>query len=123
MASRQTCAACGTERSELVMAHGAGQWRCTIEFGGGRSVVRCPEVQDPLIAGGRYHLRYRAPNQRRSRTAVMDFVAVEGANLVFNARPVAGTQSIPAAWVQSVKAVPTDTPAHIGRVLPEVRHG
>jgi hypothetical protein len=122
MASHRTCVACGATRSELFMAYGAGQWRCTIELGGGRSFVRCPEVQDPLIAGTRYHVRYRAPNQRRSRTAVMDFVAVDRANLVFSARPVAGTQSIPGAWVRSVKAVPIDTPVHINRVLPEIRH-
>jgi hypothetical protein len=68
-----------------------------------------------LEPGQRYLLRYRSQTQRRDRTAVMVYLGGDGDELLFDARPAAGTQRLPRAWARSVEPVAADTPAHINR--------
>jgi hypothetical protein len=72
----------------------------------------------PLILGQRYLVRYRGETHRRDRTAVMVYLGEDGDRLVFDARPVAGTQFMPRAWVLAVEPVAADTPSHVNRVAP-----
>lgn len=52
-----------------------------------------------LVPGKRYWLRYRLYGQRRDRTAIMSFMGAHEqlgkSHLMWSARPVAGTQSLP----------------------------
>jgi hypothetical protein len=66
--------------------------------------------------GERYRVRYRSETQRRDRTAVMVYLGEDGDRLLFDARPAAGTQRLPCAWVRRVEPVAADTPAYINRV-------
>lgn len=76
------------------------------------------DVAQPMIVGRRYRLRYRSGTQRRDRTAVMVYLGADGEALLFDARPVAGTQRMPRAWIREVQRVPADTPPHLGKVVP-----
>jgi hypothetical protein len=70
-----------------------------------------------LVRGQRYRLRYRSETQRRDRTAVMVYLGADGDQLLFDARPAAGTQRMPRAWLRAVEPVPADTPAHINKIV------
>lgn len=56
-----------------------------------------------------YRIRYRAPNQGYDRKAEMQYLGIEtiAVNLVhlFNARPTAGTQTMPDSWIISVEEI------------------
>jgi hypothetical protein len=69
-----------------------------------------------MAPGGRYRLRYRSETQRRDRTAVMVYLGEDGDQLLFDARPAAGTQRMPRVWVLGVEPVPANTAAYINRV-------
>jgi hypothetical protein len=69
-----------------------------------------------LVPGQRYRLRYRSSTQRLDRSAVMVYLDADGENLLFSARPAAGTQQIPRTWLLSVEAVPADTPVYLNRI-------
>lgn len=71
----------------------------------------------PMATGQRYRVRYRSATQRRDRTAVMVYLGADGDHLLFDARPVAGTQRLPRTWVRAVEPVPADTPASINTVV------
>lgn len=71
-----------------------------------------------LEIGTRYRLRYRSETQRRDRTAVMDYIGTNhNGDHQFSARPVAGTQTMPAAWLLEAVAVAKATPVHLNRVV------
>jgi hypothetical protein len=75
---------------------------------------------ESLEPGKRYFLRYRLYGQRRDRTAVMDFMAedsqgVRGGHLLFSARPLAGTQSLPKEALLEWRQVGKDMPIHLNR--------
>jgi hypothetical protein len=72
----------------------------------------------PLEPGQRCLLLYRSETQRRDRTAVMVYLGEDGDRLLFDARPMAGTQRIPRVWIRDVEPVAADTPAHINRIAP-----
>jgi len=69
-----------------------------------------------MAPGERYRLRYRSETQHRDRTAVMVYLGADGDQLLFDARPAAGTQRIPSIWVLGVEPVPANTPAYLNRV-------
>ncbi len=69
-----------------------------------------------LVRGQRYRLRYRSETQRRDRSAVMVYLGADGDQLLFDARPAAGTQRMPRTWLRAVEQVPVDTPAHINKI-------
>ena len=71
----------------------------------------------PLVVGQRYLLRYRSATQRRDRAAVMVYLGDDGDRLLFDARPAAGTQSMPVGWIQAAEPVADDTPAYINRIV------
>jgi len=71
----------------------------------------------PMTRGHRYRVRYRSATQRRDRTAVMVYLGADGDCLLFDARPAAGTQHMPHAWVRAIEPVPADTPAHLNRTV------
>jgi hypothetical protein len=70
-----------------------------------------------MTPGHRYLLRYRSASARRDRSAVMVYLGADGDALLFDARPAAGTQSMPCRWIARVEEVPADTPAHINRIV------
>jgi hypothetical protein len=70
-----------------------------------------------MAQGHRYRVRYRSASQGRDRTAVMVYLDEDGDWLLFDARPAAGTQRMPRAWIQAVEPVPADTPTYIDRIL------
>ncbi len=74
------------------------------------------DVAAALVVGQRYRLRYRSATQRLDRSAVMVYLGADGDQLLFNARPAAGTQHMPWAWLRAVKPVPADTPAYLNKV-------
>jgi len=69
-----------------------------------------------LAVGQWYRLRYRSTTQRLDRSAVMVYLGTDGDQLLFDARPAAGTQHIPQAWLQAVEPVPADTPPYLNKV-------
>lgn len=71
----------------------------------------------PMIEGRRYLVRYRSATQRYDRTAVMVYLGEEGDTLLFDARPVAGTQQMPRPWLRAVEPVSAEMPAHINKVI------
>jgi len=70
-----------------------------------------------MAPGERYRLRYRSETQRRDRTAVMVYLGEDGDQLLFDARPVVGTQRMPRVWILGIEPVPVNTPAYINRVV------
>lgn len=71
---------------------------------------------DPFMEGKRYALLYQAPQHKLPRTAVMTFLDLDGDRLVFDARPAAGTQQMPAAWVQKVRLIRDEVPHHVNTI-------
>jgi hypothetical protein len=69
-----------------------------------------PKAGPQLVPGGRYRVVHRSPTQRRDRVSVLDYLEEAGEELVFSARPVAGTQQMPKAWVREVTEVAKTTP-------------
>jgi len=70
----------------------------------------------PLRPGQRYRVWYRGESQHLDRIAVMVFLGEDGDTLLFDARPVAGTQHLPRTWLRGSEPVPTETPACINRI-------
>jgi len=79
---------------------------------------------DNLVVGQRYRVYHRAENQRVLRFSIMDYLgrethesyAGQGPNYLFNARPRAGTQSMPPHWIVDVQQVPKETPVDLNRI-------
>jgi hypothetical protein len=69
-----------------------------------------------MTQGHRYLVRYRSGTQRNDRTAVMVYLGDDAGTAVFDARPAAGTQRMPRAWIRAIEPVPADTAAHINQV-------
>ncbi len=69
-----------------------------------------------LVVGQRYRLRYRSTTQRLDGSAVMVYLGVDGHQLLFDARPAAGTQRMPRTWLRALDPVPAHTPAHLNKV-------
>jgi hypothetical protein len=76
-------------------------------------------TEPELVIGQRYRLVYRSQTQRLPREAVMTYLGRDGDTLSFDARPVAGTQHMPAAWLRTAEPVPRATKAVLNRVLRE----
>lgn len=82
---------------------------------GGRG--RIPE-QITMEAGKRYELRFRRSKaEHRDRIDVLTYLA-DGQGMyrhchVMDARPLAGTQHFPKAWVRGITEVPMSTPIRI----------
>jgi hypothetical protein len=70
-----------------------------------------------MTEGHRYLVRYRNGSQRNDRTAVMIYLGDDADTALFDARPAAGTQRMPRAWIRTIEPVPADTPAHINKVV------
>lgn len=66
-----------------------------------------------------YKVVYRTTHAKRNRIAQMQFIGEDGDALLFNARPVAGTQRLPREWIQSAEEVttwPEKANRYIGRI-------
>jgi hypothetical protein len=67
-------------------------------------------MEPAFVVGGRYRVTHRSDAQRFNRVSVMDYLGESGSDYVFNARPVAGTQTMPQAWLIDAELVRKDTP-------------
>lgn len=70
-----------------------------------------------LEEGQRYRIVYMSGTQRFARVAVMDYLSFNAAHdeLVFSARPAAGTQDMPRSWIKQFEKVPKTTENFIGK--------
>lgn len=81
---------------------------------------------DEMVVGNRYMIYHMAGTERRMRYSVMDYLGQEpresyrgeGGNYTFNARPEAGTQSMPPSWIKLVESVSKDTPIVLNKMVP-----
>jgi hypothetical protein len=81
---------------------------------------------DVMVVGNRYKIYHMSGTERSMRTSVMDYLGRElreshhgeGSNYLFNARPVAGTQSMPPSWIKIVEPVSKDTPIVLNKIVP-----
>lgn len=71
-----------------------------------------------LVEGVKYRIEYRSETQIKPRQAVMVYLGRDGSDLLFSARPVAGTQHLPVVWLRAVEQVDPATEAYVNRVLP-----
>lgn len=71
-----------------------------------------------MITGRWYEIRHRSPGQQYDRRSVMQYLGVaEQPGAVthrFNARPKAGTQTMPHSWIKSVAILADDSTPVIG---------
>lgn len=74
------------------------------------------ELIEALIEGKKYRVTHRSETQKKDRQSVMRFLGAEGSNLIWSARPVAGTQSMPRSWFRSADLVLESTDPYINRV-------
>lgn len=68
-----------------------------------------------LVEGRLYEVTHRSATQRRSRRSVMTFLGRDGGGLLWSARPVAGTQTMPTDWVEGIREVPAGTAVYLNR--------
>lgn len=66
-----------------------------------------------MESGKRYRIIYRGDIHRVNRMAVLDYLDEDGDSWVLNARPTAGTQTMPKHWVKDIEEVPKSTPIAI----------
>jgi len=79
---------------------------------------------DELVVGNRYRIWHKSPSERKVRYSIMDYLGREatesykgrGPNLSFNARPVAGTQSMPPHWIKHIEQVEKNTTITLNRI-------
>jgi hypothetical protein len=60
---------------------------------------------DKLEVGKRYKIYHQSEAQKLLRYSIMDFLGPDETNqnnLMWNARPVAGTQALPKAWISGI---------------------
>jgi hypothetical protein len=77
-----------------------------------------------MIVGKRYKIYHLSETQRVLHYSVMDYLGREqnesyvgqGPNYLFNARPEAGTQSMPPSWIQRVNEVPKNSPVVLNKI-------
>jgi hypothetical protein len=65
--------------------------------------------------GYKYRVRYQLPQQRIMREAVMKFLGSEEYHLIFDLRPLAGTQRVPRSCIKSAVQVPNSTDVYFDR--------
>jgi hypothetical protein len=79
---------------------------------------------DKMEVGNRYRVYHKSGTQRIMRYSVMDYLgrdehesyAGQGPNYSFNARPLAGTQSMPPSWIQSIVPVAKSAPIVLNKI-------
>lgn len=89
-----------------------------------KGTVRWPvpgKAMGPLVKlGAKYRLTYRIGRQVKPREAVMVLIGINTSRgkvtTVWSARPVAGTQELPAEAVLSLKAVDAKTEPYLNKV-------
>ncbi len=54
----------------------------------------------------RYRFIYRRPTQRVDHQSVLDYLGEDEGNYILNARPIAGTQTLPKSWVKRIEPAP-----------------
>jgi hypothetical protein len=66
-----------------------------------------------LTVGQKYRIHHRSQSQKYTRVSVMVFLGTTESDkqILFDARPVAGTQTMPREWVQGIW--PTSEPISI----------
>jgi hypothetical protein len=68
---------------------------------------------EEMEIGKRYRIWHRSDTERRARFSIMDYLGREtteshagkGGNYLFDARPLAGTQSMPPHWIRLIEQV------------------
>ena len=69
-----------------------------------------------LRKGAKYRIIHQSPTQRVERESVMVFLGmggIDGKDAQFDARPLAGTQSLPPGWVKRVEEVHRSEPTKL----------
>lgn len=75
------------------------------------------ELIDGLIEGKKYRVTHRSETQKKDRQSVMRFLGAEGNDLIWSARPAAGTQTMQRIWFKSAEAVLESTNPYVNRVV------
>lgn len=75
------------------------------------------ELIEALIKGKKYRVTHRSEEQKKDRQSVMRFLGADGNDLIWSARPVAGTQAMPRSWFKSADPVLESTDPYVNRVV------
>lgn len=75
------------------------------------------ELVKALIEGRKYRVTHRSETQKKDRQSVMRFLEIQGNDIIWSARPVAGTQSMPVSWFKSAEPVLESTDPYVNRVI------
>lgn len=93
-----------------------GPFYTCMECGDRRVTIRTDQqgrerpTHSDLSQGDRVRVIHRAPEQGYDRMSVLTFLEDHGDGLTFSARPKAGTQIIPRAWIRRMERVSAETP-------------
>jgi hypothetical protein len=76
-----------------------------------------------LVVGRKYRIVFKNENQKYLHQSVMAYLGenkalIFGHNLVFDARPVAGTQEIPLSWIADIREVKDNHPIVLNKRYP-----
>lgn len=104
-------------KRELLETITAEEWETIVALRAGEArVVAVPvPVADSatadLVIGKMYVVVHRSGLQRRARLSVMRLLDITPSDLIFDARPVAGTQTMPRDWIIKVEPTAETTPS------------
>jgi hypothetical protein len=68
-----------------------------------------------MSRGKKYKVVYKSDSQHYNREAVMVFMGTEGSSTSWDARPAAGTQTMPTSWIVGVVEVEEDARVYLNR--------
>ena len=68
-----------------------------------------------MVANRKYRVIHRSETQRVDRASVLRYMAEDSEVYYFDARPVAGTQTMPKSWVKSIEERPITTKIDLNR--------
>lgn len=68
-----------------------------------------------MTPGKKYKVVYKGERQHYNREAIMVFLGTEGNNTSWDARPFAGTQTMPSSWIVAVFQVDPCTKVYLDR--------
>lgn len=71
---------------------------------------------EEMEIGKRYRIWHKSDTERSMRSSVMDYLGHDGRDYQFNARPVAGTQAVPAHWIKYIEEVYKTTPIVLNQI-------
>lgn len=68
-----------------------------------------------MVPGKKYKVVYKGDLQRFNREAVMVYLGKDGTSTSWDARPAAGTQTMPTSWIVAVVEVEANAKAYLNR--------